>query len=230
MPIGPRKLNSSTPREVTSHTVKEALDPKVERAQLNRILEDLNSRIEESQSGNGNGNGVTAHGSLTGLGNDDHIHYHTAARAFTWLMSTLLPQSGVDLEEDAGVPEILLFILTTVGTAGENLAAGDFVSIELTSGEVLLADASTNDLMADGFVLEAYSSGATNVRVYYGAENNELAGLTAGHTYYLSADTPGGVTDTPPTGDSPIIVQQLGRAKSSTSLLVNIQQAIERPE
>jgi len=30
---------------------------------------------------------ITAHGSLTGLGNDDHTQYHTDARALTWLNS-----------------------------------------------------------------------------------------------------------------------------------------------
>lgn len=33
----------------------------------------------------GGASGVTDHGALTGLGDDDHSQYHTDARAATWL-------------------------------------------------------------------------------------------------------------------------------------------------
>jgi len=36
-------------------------------------------------SGGGGGGGVSDHGALTGLGDDDHTQYHTDARANTWL-------------------------------------------------------------------------------------------------------------------------------------------------
>jgi hypothetical protein len=226
----PKRVNAGE-RETTQYAVPNANDRDVEREQQNRINKKLRELIEEVEAAGGNGgggnSGVTDHGELTGLSNDDHLHYHTNYRAFLWFMATVLPQSGVEFEDDAGVPEINLYILTSTGTATEALTAGRFVNLDAL-GEVQHADSSTNDKQADGFILESYSNGATDVRVYYGGENTGLSGLTAGDRYYLS--TNGTVTDTPPIGDSPVIVQQLGTAKNATSMLVNIQQSIERPE
>jgi hypothetical protein len=229
MSTPPKKVNSSETREVTEFTVFNALDEQTKRQQLNRILKHLEARLTAIDGGEIDGGdddeGVTDHGSLTGLGSDDHHQYYNSTRLFTYLMATLLPQSGVDFEEDAGVPEILLFILTTTGTATEALTAGRFVNLD-ASGEVQHADCSSTSKLANGFVLSAYADGATNVRVYYGGENTGLSGLTAGDNYYLS--TAGQVTATPPTTAS-YVVQQLGTADSATSLLVNIQQGILRP-
>jgi hypothetical protein len=229
----PKRVNAGERTTVTGTQVINADDRDVEREHLNRIIKALNARIEAAEGNNngggGSSGGIKIHGLLQGLGADDHEQYYNAARLFTYLMATLIPQSGVDIEGDATVPSIDLYILTTTGTAAEALSAGEFVNFEETTGEVLLADASTDDLLADGFVLDDYTLGATDVRVYYGAENSGLSGLTPGHTYYLSATVPGGVTANPPGNASPIVVQQLGRAISATSLLVNIQSAIIRP-
>jgi hypothetical protein len=229
----PKRVNAGERTTVTGTQVINADDRDVEREHLNRILKALNARIEAAEGNNngggGSSGGVKIHGLLQGLGADDHELYHTDYRAFVWLLATLIPQSGVDIEGDATVPSIDLYILTTTGTAAEALSAGEFVNFEETTGEVLLADGSTNDRPADGFVLDDYTLGATDVRVYYGAENNALSGLTVGHIYYLSATVPGGVISVPPGDASPVVVQQLGRAISSTSMLVNIQSAIERP-
>jgi hypothetical protein len=226
----PKRVNAGE-RETTQYAVPNANDRDVEREQQNRINKKLRELIEEIEtSGNGEGSfppgGVTDHGDLTGLSNDDHLHYHTNYRAFVWLLATLLPQSGVEFEDDAGVPEINLYILTSTGTATEALTAGRFVNLD-ASGQVQHASSDDNEKVAMGFILESYADAASDVRVYYGAENNDLSGLTPGDHYYLSTD--GEVTDTPPTGNSPVFVQQLGVAKSATSLLVNIQQPIERP-
>jgi hypothetical protein len=224
----PKRVNAGE-REVTTYTVLNADDTNVEREQLNRILKKLKSEVDAVNNGNGNGGGVTVHGQLSGLGADDHSQYLTRFRALILLSQILIDQSGVDWDVDTNAEEVNLFILTSVGTAEEALSAGDFVNLDLTTGAVQLADASVNDEMAHGFVLEDYADAATDVRVYYGAENNALSGLIPGRIYYLSDTVPGGVTNLPPGDASPIVVQQLGVAKSATSLLVNIQSPIERP-
>lgn len=116
-------------------------------------------------------------------------------------------------------------VLTFTGTAAEALTAGRFVNLN-ASGAVQHADASSTSKLAHGFVLSSYASGATNVLVYYGDENTALSGLTSGDTYYLS--TAGQVTSTPPTTAN-YVVQQLGTARNATTLLVNLQQGIQRP-
>jgi hypothetical protein len=213
--------------------VKRAGNPDVEREHLNKILQEIKAALAELETAVGNsdsstggvGNTPDDHGALSGLADDDHTRYHTDDRAFLWLEDNFVEGSGVDAVFSD--PTITLYILTITGTATEALTAGRFVNLD-ASGEVQHADSSTNSKMANGFVLSSYSDGATNVRVYYGGENTGLSGLTIGDTYYLS--TSGQVVNSPPEGDSPIIVQQLGIAKSATSLLVNIQQAIERPD
>lgn len=223
----PKRVNAGE-REVTTYTVLNADDTNVEREQLNRILKKLKSELDAVSNGNGNGGGVTVHGQLSGLGADDHSQYLTRFRALILLSQVLTDQSGVDWDVDVSAETADLYILTSTGTAEEALSAGDFVNIT-TTGTVQLADASDNEKIADGFVLEDYADAATNVRVFYGAENNVLSGLITGHTYFLSSTTPGGVTSLPPGDASPVFVQELGRAASSTRLLVKIQQPIERP-
>lgn len=198
----------------------------VEREHLNKILAEIKAGIAalESPSPSGGGNAPTDHGELSGLGDDDHNHYHNDSRAFTWLEDTVVEGSGVDAVFSD--PTLTLYILTFTGTATEALTAGRFVNLDAV-GQVQHADSSTNSKLANGFVLSSYADGATDVRVYYGGENSGLVELTTGDIYYLS--TAGQVTLTPPTGASPVVVQQLGFAKSATSLIVNIQQAIERP-
>jgi len=110
--------------------------------------------------------------------------------------------------------------------ASENLAAGDFVNIHVSSGlKVRKADASNPAKSADGFVLAAVTS-AANATVYYGNLNTQLSGLTAGDKLFLSGSVPGAVTATPPT-TAGYIVQRLGKATDTTEMLVEIQPAIE---
>lgn len=230
MATPPKRVNAGGRTTVNGTQVINADDRDVEREHLNRILKSVGDRLLEVEDGvqNGIDNGVTVHGLLSGLSADDHPQYHNNVRALIWLLATLDPQSGVDIEQNGTSVE--LYILTADSlVAEEALTAGDFVNVNLTTSTVQLADASVNDKMADGFVLQNYADAATNVRVYYGAENNALSGLLPGHTYYLSDTNPGGVTETPPGDASPIVVQQLGRALTSSRLLVNIQSPIERP-
>lgn len=97
-------------------------------------------------------------------------------------------------------------------TASEALSAGDHVNIY--SGGVRKADASTAAKEADGFVLAAVSNGAP-ASVYKEGTNTQLTGLTLGADLYLST-TPGAVTATPPSAAGNI-VQRIGKAVSTTS-------------
>lgn len=205
--------------------------PDVERENYNKIFAEIRAMLETAMTAitgtsttiSAGGGSSNDHGSLSGLGDDDHTRYHTDDRAFLWLEDTLVEGSGVDFVFSD--PTATLYILTTTGTATEALTAGRFVNLD-ASGEVQHADCSSTTKLAHGFVLSSYADAATNVRVYYGAANDQLSGLTPGDTYYLS--TAGQVTADPPTTAS-YVVQQLGTAKSATLLLVNIQQGIERP-
>lgn len=99
-------------------------------------------------------------------------------------------------------------------TASEDLSGGDFVNITATG--VRKADAATAGKEADGFVLDAVMMGQP-ASVYFEGRNTGLTGLTVGARYYLSATTPGTVTDTPPAA-SGNVVQFLGRASEATSI------------
>lgn len=109
-------------------------------------------------------------------------------------------------------------------TAGEALAAGDFVYIN-GSGGVLKADATTFAKRAMGYVLASVLNAGT-ATVFFDESNSSLSGLTPGGMYYLSA-TSGLATLTSPT-TSGQFVQELGIATSATSLHVNIKTPILR--
>jgi len=125
------------------------------------------------------------------------------------------------------------FMPTGIGAASkvlpafEALIAGDFVNVFLDSGTVKVrkADASSNAKPANGFVTAAVASGA-NATVFYGDLNSFQTGLTAGSDVFLSATVPGKGTNVIPT-TAGNIVQLLGRATSTTELLVEIQADIE---
>ena len=100
-------------------------------------------------------------------------------------------------------------------TAGENLTAGDYVTID-GAGEVVRASAASGGSSAIGYVKDTTLSGAS-VTVYFEGTNDVLPGLTPGSTYFLSDTTPGGVSTTIPT-DTGEIVQKIGLAINATSL------------
>lgn len=109
-------------------------------------------------------------------------------------------------------------------TAGEALAAGDFVYINGTS-QVLKADATAVGKQAMGYVLTAAANAAA-VTVYFDESNTAKTGLTPGAKYFLST-TPGGVTTTSPT-TAGNISQELGFAINATTLHVNLQEPVIR--
>lgn len=148
--------------------------------------------------------------SSAGAGDADKI---IATNASGKLDETFLP-SGVGAE---------IYVVV----ASEALGAGDYVNIWNDAGtaKARLADASDPAKEANGFVLAAVSLG-NNATVYQNDENNQVSGMTPGTAQYLSASTPGGIVETPPSG-SGNIVQYLGKAASATALETNIARPIE---
>ena len=107
---------------------------------------------------------------------------------------------------------------TQVMQASESLAAGDQVNIWSSAGafRVRKADAAGGTAKkAHGYVKAAYASGV-NATVYFEGTNDQVSGLTPGDVY-LSATTPGGITQTPPT-TAGHIVQRIGYAVSATAV------------
>jgi len=106
---------------------------------------------------------------------------------------------------------------TGTATASEAIGARDLVNVYDDDGttKVRKADASVSGKEANGFCPSAFAESAT-ATIYYGGQITGLTGLTAGE-YYLSDDTPGGITLTPPS-DAGHIVQAIGNAVSATAL------------
>jgi hypothetical protein len=112
---------------------------------------------------------------------------------------------------------------TAIVTAGENLAAGDFVNVYNDSGaKVRKADATTAGKEAHGFVLEAFSNGDP-ANVFFEGTNTQVSGATAGVVFL--ATTAGGFTSTAP-ATSGNVVQKLGVAVSATAISFEAQQPI----
>lgn len=135
-------------------------------------------------------------------------------------------QLGSDGKLDISLMPPTLVDETDILTAGENLAAGDFVYINSTDGFVYKADASNTARQADGYVLASISAAATG-RVYYEGANTALTGLAAGTRYYLSATTAGAVVTTPATyAAGGRITQYLGKAVSTTKLVFEAEDSV----
>lgn len=103
-------------------------------------------------------------------------------------------------------------------TASATITAGQIVNIHSSSGaaRVRPANATTEGLEANGFVLAGYASSATAEVYKPGDIITGLSGLTADASYWLST-TPGSITTTPPS-TAGNVVQYVGRALSTTSL------------
>lgn len=115
---------------------------------------------------------------------------------------------------DASVLPVGIGADVVATTAGEALAAGDFVYIT-SSGTAMKAGAGVAGREAVGFVLASAANSAA-VTVYLEGRNTALSGLTAGTRYYLS-ETAGGVTPTPVAGAGKKH-QFVGVALSATSI------------
>jgi hypothetical protein len=108
------------------------------------------------------------------------------------------------------VPETITF------TASEDLSAGDYVNLHLSTTLKGRKADNSNGRQADGFVLAAVSTGASGT-LYTDGANSGVTGLTVAARYFLG--TSGGVTATVPAAGSNVIIQPLGIAKSATELV-----------
>jgi hypothetical protein len=151
----------------------------------------------------------------------DDLDIATAGQA---VVRKIVQGSGVTISStgaDSGTGDVEISatggIIGADFTASEALGAGDLVNIWNDSGtpKARLADASASK-QADGFVLVNVDSGDP-ATVYSQGANDQLSGLTGGEEQYLSANVPGGVTATAPTG-SGNLVQRVGKAYSATAL------------
>ena len=105
-----------------------------------------------------------------------------------------------------------------LAVASEALSAGAFVNLYSNSGtlNVRNADNTTNGKKAHGFVIAAVASAGTASVYTMSQTNTQLTGLVAGTDYFLS--TIGTISATPPSS-SGNLVQQLGVAASTTSIV-----------
>jgi hypothetical protein len=137
----------------------------------------------------------------------------------------VLVQLGSDGKIDASALPNGIGADATSYVASEAIAAGAFVNIT-SDGKMRNASATAVGMKAIGYVNQAVASGASGT-VNYDDTNTALTGLTPGITYFLSASTPGGVTNVPVTASGQIL-QKLGVATSATSIHANIQEPIIR--
>lgn len=101
-------------------------------------------------------------------------------------------------------------------TAGETLAAGDFVYINTAdANKIYKADANAVAKKAIGYVKASATTGAA-CTVYFEGINSNLTSLTVGSDYFLSG-TAGSVTSTLPSGAGDI-VQYIGTAITTTAI------------
>lgn len=102
-----------------------------------------------------------------------------------------------------------------------SVVAGDYVYVD-SNGRVRLASASSEGQEAVGYVLSSVgpgdAGGTVLAMVYFEDFNSSVTGLTPGARQYLSATTPGKVTETPPSGTGQVC-QFLGNAISATLMM-----------
>jgi len=110
--------------------------------------------------------------------------------------------------------------------ASEDISAGDIVNVWDNAGtsNIRKANATTNGMVANGFILAAVVSGDT-AQVYFGGTNNQLSGMTPGTRQYLDT-TSGLITETPPATPGNV-VQVVGKAFSATEMTFEAMMPIE---
>ncbi len=111
--------------------------------------------------------------------------------------------------------------------AFENVVQGEALYSRSSDGKVgkAIANDTLDKATCIGFAQTSKSTGE-DVRCL---THGQLAssGLTAGVDYYLSAGSSGGIVSTPPSGSSHYLVR-VGRASSTTQLIVKIEAPTER--
>lgn len=146
-------------------------------------------------------------------------------------VSTGVPTAGQIIATNAAGQLDSSFLPPGIGddakmiNATEDLSAGDFVNVFDDGGTpgVRLADR-TNGRQADGFVLEAVTTGSL-AEVLFEGTNNALTGLTIGSRQFLGTAGSPEETFTTTGGE---ILQCLGVACSATELNFEAQEPITR--
>lgn len=129
--------------------------------------------------------------------------------------------TGFEIDNDLGIimwGGLYVVLGTKPYACPAGVAVGDAVYIT-GADAVDKADASAIGT-SPAFGLVRFKPSTTECIVQSSGEMDVFAGLTAGDTYYLSASTPGGITNvTPGNGET---VQPLGFARNGTTLFVLI--------
>ena len=114
-------------------------------------------------------------------------------------------------------------------TAFEALAANDLVTVFDDGGtfKIRKADASSPDTEAIGFVMQAYTAGATATYFVTGEVSGQ-SGLDPLKDVFLS-ETAGAATQTAPVAGTGAIKQKVGRPSSATQFCFNPDRAVCRP-
>lgn len=132
------------------------------------------------------------------------------------------------LDAEGKIPiSMLRDVAITTMTAYETLDGGDLINVfyDVDTPKVRKASGAVSGKECDGFVIVG-ASAETNVDVFFEGVVSGLTDLTPGARYYLSASTPGQVTDTPPSA-SPNVIQYIGRAISTTEIAFEPDDAID---
>lgn len=115
-------------------------------------------------------------------------------------------------------------IITDV-TCDSSVAVGDVV--RMSGGVAVRAIATTtNNSKAIGICVSKSDATTCNIQVT-GFTSAVFVGLSESENYYLSSTTPGAITTSPPTGASQVVLH-IGRAYTSTQLIVQIGQQYKR--
>ena len=106
-----------------------------------------------------------------------------------------------------------------------NVAIGDIVRID--SGTVEKAQGNTYDnSLVLGICVDKPDTDVCDVMIT-GPTEDTFTGLDAGKLYYLSATVAGELVDTPPTGSGEYVIR-LGKAYSTTGLIIQIERVAKR--
>lgn len=137
-----------------------------------------------------------------------------------------------------GFTEALIDLKSTLGSsttysvigflaeAFENINQGEAVYCRSSDGKIARAVASGTFDQANvaGFAQTTKLAGQQVRVVVTGA--SPISGLNSGNIYYLSAGTPGSITDTPPSGSGQYVTR-VGEAANSATLIVQLEPPIK---
>jgi len=118
-------------------------------------------------------------------------------------------------------------IIGFTAAAFENVSQGDAVYSRSSDGKIgkAVANDTVDKATCIGFARTTKSTGESVDVVTHGQLST--SGLTRAADYYLSAASAGAITSTPPTGSTHYLVR-VGRASSTTQLIVKIEAPLVR--